>query len=73
MLRISELVWPSTEIKYETMDSEKINENCLQQWKKTCYRISSLSRGHIVTFQGPCDRSTYTPMPQQNRDFLIFQ
>ncbi len=27
----------------------------------------------IVTFQGPCDRSTYTPMLQQYRDFLIFQ
>ncbi len=41
--------------------------------KKPCYRISSLSRGHTVIFQGPCDRSMNTPMPQQYRDFLIFQ
>ncbi len=29
--------------------------------KKTCYRISSSSRGHTVIFQGPGDKSTYTP------------
>ncbi len=40
--------------------------------KKPCYRTSSPSRGYTVTFQGPCDRSTYTPMPQQYRDFFDF-
>ncbi len=56
------------------MDLEQIHKNYPRQWeKKPCYRISSSPKGHTVTFQGSYDRSTYTPMAQQYRDFLIFQ
>ncbi len=40
--------------------------------KKPCYRISSSSRVHTVIFQVPCDRLTYTPMPQQYCDVSCY-
>ncbi len=54
------------------MDSEKINENGPQRRKKNHATefLAHLHIGHTVTFQGPCDRSTYTPMLQQYLDFF---
>ncbi len=40
--------------------------------KKPCYRISNSSRGHTVTFQRICDRSTYTQCPNNIVIFWFF-